>query len=78
MLLVRRIINPLLINQPVQDSLRRSLHDQNMTGGIVLPFMDRELDDRGAEEEEDRVRTRHDNPTRVCFSKKKARDRRAP
>lgn len=51
---VRHIINPLLINQPVQDSFWGSLHDQNMTGGIVVDFMDRELDKRegrGGEEE---------------------------
>lgn len=39
-------IDLLLINQPVQDSLRRSLHDQNMTSGIVLHFMDRQLEER--------------------------------
>lgn len=43
----RRIIDRLLINQPVQDPLWRSLHDQNMTRGIVFCFMDRELGKRG-------------------------------
>ena len=50
-LLVRHIIDPLLINQPVQDSLWRALHDQNMTGGIVLCLVDRELGKRGGGKE---------------------------
>lgn len=48
--LLRHIIDPLLINQPVQDSFGSSLHDQNMTSGIVLCFMDRELEENAQEE----------------------------
>lgn len=48
--LLRHIIDPLLINQPVQDSFGSSLHDQNMTSGIVLRFMDRELEENAQEE----------------------------
>lgn len=42
------------INSPVQNSLWRSLHDQKVTRGIVLHFMDREL-----REGRSVLRTRH-------------------
>lgn len=37
------IIDPSWINTPVQDPLRCSLHDQDVTRGIFLRFMDGEL-----------------------------------
>lgn len=54
--------DPLLINQPVQDPLRRSFHDQNMTRGIVLHFVHGEL-----EESEDRWEEHAKTPNLFCL-----------
>lgn len=50
------IIDPLWINTPVQDPLRSSLHDQDVTRGIFLRFMDGELTKKKKKKHKEKTR----------------------